>query len=683
MQPGEIVVARLAKGIKVVRFLGGDEFSVELAVGRNKVAKLPISRVLLSTGILDLKGAIVEEFSMECSKESIKIDISRAWELIQGDFTPRDIHHIANLYWDYEITAVRLVSLLIHLESGTDHFVASNEGYVPRTSEEILEICNRKKEDEQNAQAELIFMENLNKGIIPETLSGTELSFLDDLRGYAVFGEDYHGCEMAKHLLKLRGNAEDDSRKNAFDLLVSVGIFSRDEHLELHRSGIPCDFPIEVLAETSTIKIHDVVGSNSRRDLTHLPTVTIDDFGTMDRDDAISFERVGAEYEEGYVVGIHITDVSSIIPKGSPMDLEASRRISTLYLPEGTVGMLPERVSNKMAGFNVGEECPARSVLVEFSQDNVMSGWEVVPSIVEIDESFSYESSDTALNDQRNIWYVALSNLEKISKVLRARREHSGALKIERSEMKVMVNQDKKIQVSKSLRSGRSRKLVEELMVLFNSILASFSVNENIPVLYRSQGGIDRDDPHSNSLISKDIATQIFDRYSVIKSLPPAQTGIVPMPHKGLGVKAYLQSTSPIRRYVDLVLQRQISQYCAKGEYVYSEEYLKSLGQRAEIQAREIFKLEDGRKRYWFLKYLEQSYICDVTSEKSRNFEVVVLENYLDRMALVELIEYPFRTRINLPVKSTPGSKALIELQEVDLWRRTAKFEYIESRQIN
>ena len=83
---------------------------------------------------------------------------------------------------------------------------------------------------------------------------------------------------------------------------------------------------------------------------------------------------------------------------------------------------------------------------------------------------------------------------------------------------------------------------------------------------------------------------------------------------------------------------------------MYSEEYLKSLGQRAEIQAREIFKLEDGRKRYWFLKYLEQSYICDVTSEKSRNFEVVVLENYLDRMALVELIEYPFRTRINLPV---------------------------------
>ena len=69
MQLGEIVVARLAKGIKVVRFLGGDEFNVELAVGRNKIAKLPISRVLLCTGILDLKGTIVENFFMECSKE--------------------------------------------------------------------------------------------------------------------------------------------------------------------------------------------------------------------------------------------------------------------------------------------------------------------------------------------------------------------------------------------------------------------------------------------------------------------------------------------------------------------------------------------------------------------------------------------------------------------------------------
>lgn len=679
MQPGEIVVARLAKGIKVVRFLDGDEFSVELAVGRNKVAKLPISRVLLSTGILDLKGAIVESFSMECSKKSIKIDISRVWEIIQGDFTPRDVHYIANLYWDDEITAVRLVSLLIHLESGTDHFVASNEGYVPRTPEEILAICNRKKEDEQNAQAELIFMENLNRGIISEIPSDIERSFLDDLRGYAVFGEDYHGRDRAKHLLKLSGNAQDNSRKSAFDLLVSAGIFSQDEHLELHRSGKPRDFSIEVLAEASTIKIHDVVSGSCRRDLTHLPTITIDDFGTMDRDDAISFNKIGAESEAGYVVGIHITDVGSIIPKGSLMDLEAARRISTLYMPEGSVGMLPERVSNEIAGFDVGKEYPALSVLVEFSQDNVVLGWEVVSSVIEIDESFSYESSDTALNDRRSSWHVALSNLERVSKALRSRREHSGALKIERSEMAVMVSQDKKIQVSKSRRSGRSRKLVEELMVLFNSILASFSVNESIPVLYRFQGEIDLDDPNPDSLISKDVATEIFDRYSVIKRLPPAQMGIVPLPHKGLGVPAYVQSTSPLRRYVDLVLQRQISQYCAKGEYMYSEEYLKFLGQRAEVQVRETFKLEDGRKRYWFLKYLEQSYICDVTSEKPRNFEVVVLENYFDRMALVELIEYPFRTRINLPAKLSPGSKVSIELQEVDLWRRIAKFAYIES----
>ena len=112
---------------------------------------------------------------------------------------------------------------------------------------------------------------------------------------------------------------------------------------------------------------------------------------------------------------------------------------------------------------------------------------------------------------------------------------------------------------------------------------------------------------------------------------------------------------------------------------MYSEEYLKSLGRGAEVQIREIFKLEDGRKRYWFLKYLDHTYLYDASSEKSKKFEVVVLENYFDSMALVELIEYPFRTRINLPAKISPGERAFLELKSVDLWRRSAKFVYWES----
>ena len=164
----------------------------------------------------------MKTFSWSAQRKSIKIDISRVWEIIQGDFTNRDTNYIANLYWDDEITAVRLVSLLIHLESGTDYFVAANEGYVPRTPEEISALRNRKKEDEQNARAALMFMESLNRGVILEALSETDRSFLDDLKGYVVFGEEYPGCDRAKYLLSLNRNVKDDLRKNAFDLLVST-----------------------------------------------------------------------------------------------------------------------------------------------------------------------------------------------------------------------------------------------------------------------------------------------------------------------------------------------------------------------------------------------------------------------------------------------------------------------------
>jgi hypothetical protein len=125
-------------------------------------------------------------------------------------------------------------------------------------------------------------------------------------------------------------------------------------------------------------------------------------------------------------------------------------------------------------------------------------------------------------------------------------------------------------------------------------------------------------------------------------------------------------------------MQRQISHFLSTGKPLYPAESVASVIQRAAVQLRELARLEEDRKRYWFLKYLVQTRVEAAGRDGSSDlFAATVLENVPGRRALVELAEYPFRLRAEVPAGSGPGEVVTLKLEGVDLWRRIPFFVHV------
>ena len=161
----------------------------------------------------------------------------------------------------------------------------------------------------------------------------------------------------------------------------------------------------------------------------------------------------------------------------------------------------------------------------------------------------------------------------------------------------------------------------------------------------------------------------------MMKRLPPADIGIMPLAHGGLGVPAYIQVTSPLRRYPDLVMQRQISHYLENHVPLYSTEEVASVAQRADVQLRELSRIEEDRRRYWFLKHLKGQ--VEEADGQPVVLDAVVLENEPRRIALLELADYPFRVRAQLPDSVSQGDSVVLQLRGADLWQRIGYFIHV------
>ena len=203
-----------------------------------------------------------------------------------------------------------------------------------------------------------------------------------------------------------------------------------------------------------------------------------------------------------------------------------------------------------------------------------------------------------------------------------------------------------------------------ELMILCNSLMARYCRERGLPAAYRSQ-------PAPDLAGLPDLPDGPFRRFHLFRRLSPAALSTEPGPHGGLGVEEYIQATSPLRRYPDLVMQRQIVHHLLTGETCYPEEEIASVCHRADFQLRELSGIENGRRRYWFLKHLQQR--IEASDGEAPLLPAVVLDNQPGRLSLMELADYPFRFRSRLPPDVPDGQTVATRLKGVDLWRRVAR----------
>ncbi len=665
MLPGEILVARLSGGATIVRFQEEKNGRVSVLLGRNKVARIPAERVILATGVLAGEAGRFEEFCDGAREASGEIDLTEVWDVLTDEQEESSLEDLAALYWPASPGAMELTALLLCLERASDLFASDGSKYRPRTREDLANLLAKRRREAENARDAQELVDALSAGGLPDAMSPHQESLIEILEGYAVHGEELPRRQAARELVQASSPSTRDLQRACFEMLVRSGVFDQDEPLELRSAGIRPDFPPQALEEARKTAATAAPRGPDRQDLTHLETITIDDADTVDRDDALSLEVL----ESGYRLGVHIADAATLVPREGPLDREAYRRMASLYLPERTIPMLPDEITRGAGSLDPGEERMAVSLLADLTDEGEVASWRVVRSTIRSAEALSYDKVDGVLRTG-GPRRVMLGGLHRLAEALRRRREERGAVNLDQPEMNVKVRETGEIEVSMRDRSSPGNLMVAELMILCNSLFARFCSENGLPAVYRSQRRPDLSDLPDLPAVDER-AAPVMARFNIGRRMQAARVSTEPKAHDGLGVSAYLQATSPLRRYPDLVVQRQVGGFLASGRPAYAPGEVESVAQRAEVQNREMSQIEAGRRRYWFLRYLEGSRMLPGGADL---FEAVVLDTGGRRTALLELLEFPFRARAELPRSVAAGEVVTLRLQGVDLWRRVGLF---------
>jgi exoribonuclease-2 len=412
--------------------------------------------------------------------------------------------------------------------------------------------------------------------------------FLDVLKSYYLFEKESPDHSLARGMLERAGLDQTDE---LFALLVKAGVFAEDENLELHRLDARVEFPPEVrqAAAEVTGAARPLQADSRRQDLTGLNLFTIDGQSTMDFDDALSLEVTPG----GLRLGVHIVDVAQVVRKGDPLDREARRRGSSVYMADQRIPMLPPALAEGLCSLKAGEVRPAISTVVDLSPELDVRGYRVLPTIVRVKSQLSYFDVNLLADQDPTVVH-----LRSIARKFREARLAAGAVHISVPEINIWLGENGDVNLNRVNRESPGRMLVAEIMILANWLMARFLSENGMPAIFRSQP-----DPRERLYRGED--GTLFQHWMQRRLLNRFVLGHAAEKHSGLGLAAYVTATSPIRKYFDLVTQRQVRAVLGLEE-PYSAEDVDGILQDLSLPMSRVGRLQVGRQRYWLLRYLER-----------------------------------------------------------------------------
>jgi exoribonuclease-2 len=331
--------------------------------------------------------------------------------------------------------------------------------------------------------------------------------------------------------------------------------------------------------------------------------MTIDNPETTDRDDALSFRRA----ENGIEIGVHTPLLETLVPRGTLIDEWAYDVGASAYLPHRRVPMLPEKIASDLGSLNAGQEYPALSFYFELNGAQPPRFSRVVCEQIKIGMNTDYESVDKLLPEasweklmqaEKNFVTPASGGIDAALQTwanaavqLGAQRLANGARAFKRDEVDVRVDAGGVVHLRFVSRDSAAHKMVAEWMIATNQAAAQFCHENNLPCIYRVQ---------------ETLAPEREDEEPAGRTHARAQLKPERAPHHDLGVDGYTQITSPLRRYSDLVMQRQIVAFLQTGQPQYSQTDLWARALAIEEMTRRIQRLESRADFYWKCVYLSQ-----------------------------------------------------------------------------
>lgn len=351
-------------------------------------------------------------------------------------------------------------------------------------------------------------------------------------------------------------------------------------------------------------------------DLTDLDVFTVDSHLTRDYDDSLSVRTIGHGLFE---VGIHISDAAELVREGTALDREAEARASSIYLPDERVSMLPLSLSEGTLSLKAGVDRLALSFLITIDSEANISETRICPSVVKIRRQLTYRDVDTMIHE-----YSGLTSLYELALKLRQKRLALGAVILPLPEIQVYVNSAGMIQIVRYEKETPGQILVSEWMIGANAAAGDYLAKKTIPALFRNQSECR---PETEFVQSE---YELFRLYRQRRLFSRAELATEAKPHCSLAVAHYTTVTSPIRRYSDLVIQRQLKHALATGEGFYSKEQLDEMITSLSVTQARVFTIQRKWTRYWILKYMEQEDIEDLNAlvlDKNARFARLLILN--------------------------------------------------------
>jgi exoribonuclease-2 len=428
-----------------------------------------------------------------------------------------------------------------------------------------------------------------------------------------------------------------ENPETAHALLLELGYWDYTDVPYPERFDLPTAPPAMTLPD---------LPEESRRDLTHLPAFAIDDEGSQDPDDALSLEQSA----EGQRLWVHIADVAALVPPDSEADQEARARGATLYLPDGKVPMLPPQAAQKL-GMGLDDVSPALSFGLDLTPDGMVKDVEVVLSWVQVTR-LTYREAESRLDEE------PLAGLHQLAQAYEERRQANDAINIDLPEVKLRIEEGRV--TVRPLPSLRSRALVREAMLMTGEAVARLALEEDIPIAFATQDEPDTDE-------RPDGPDDLAGMFNLVRKLHRSEHSSAPAPHAGLGLPLYTRATSPLRRYLDLVVHQQLRAYLRGDDLLERQEVMRRIG-AAEAVEGGVRRAERLSREHWKLVYLQQ--------HPDWRGDAVLVDRW-DRRGKAIIPALALETSINLREDLPLNSELTLSVSDVSLPNLEAYFRIV------
>ncbi len=365
------------------------------------------------------------------------------------------------------------------------------------------------------------------------------------------------------------------------------------------------------------------------KDLTNLKTYIIDSDDPHEVDDAFSLE-----IKEGNIkiLWIHISNPCKLFLHDSNVDLDARRRNSSLYLTDQYVPMLPKHILDK-ANLAQNKISETISAAIEFSDDGSINNYEIIEAIIKPKYQLTYEDANEILElePKEEIELIEIKNLLEKSITFRKKQ---GAIIFESPNSKIKL-QKGKVMINK-LEKTISQIIVAESMILMGYVTSLFIDKHNLAAAFRIQKLNCNPSEILNKYNDSEIKYIILKQY-LGRSYITTKAGV----HESLGLKMYVQCTSPLRRYLDLIIQRQVYNKINNYEFLSKDSVSKIIDNSKNRQSENnnIFKNDKFKYLKIFFK-----------NEKKLYYKIIFVKwiNHKKNIALVYFPDYSLEILITL-----------------------------------